>query len=200
VLLKGSRREALKGRVTARRLEPYSFAVPGQWQSRYRQLKVIGYSQAGPSTRKLTRRPELLTDLCKLLAGMELKVIQVIRNPFDPISLMMIRGNRSFENAIDHYFSYIETLKTLHDQLGDESLLPVKYEQFVSNPQEQLNQVCTFLGLETSDDYLIACADILYETPERSRDLVDWNEKWIGVLQEKIDQVDFLAGYTYDSE
>ena len=32
LLEKGARREAMKGRVTARRLEPYSFEIPGQWQ------------------------------------------------------------------------------------------------------------------------------------------------------------------------
>ncbi len=32
LLLKNSHREFLKGRVTARRLVPYSFSVPGQWQ------------------------------------------------------------------------------------------------------------------------------------------------------------------------
>ena len=48
---KGSRREALKGRVTARRLGAYDFAVPGQWQGRATRAQVIGDSRASPTTR-----------------------------------------------------------------------------------------------------------------------------------------------------
>jgi len=199
LLLKGSRREALKGRVTARRVKPYSFAVAGQWQSRYEKLQVIGHSKAGPSTGKLSRSPTLLEELRKVMAGVNVKIIQVIRNPYDPISYMMIRGKRSFTNAIDHYFNYCNTLTTLQEQLDDSTLLAVKYDVFVRNPQEQLGAICQFLGLEAEVDYLEACASILYASPERNRDMVAWDEKSIEIVQNKIDQVEFLAGYTFEN-
>jgi hypothetical protein len=199
LLLKGSRREAMKGRVTARRLEPYSFAVPGQWQSRYKTLEVIGHSRAGPSTRKLLHQPELLGEIRTVMDGVDLRIIHIIRNPYDPISLMMIRGNRSFQNAIDHYFSYCETLIALREQLEASSLHVVRYEDFIRDPREQLSAVCAFLGLEADEGYLEACASILYESPKQERHMVDWEKQWIEVVQKRINQVPFLAGYDFDN-
>lgn len=198
LLLKGSRREALKGRVTARRLEPYSFAVPGQWQSRYKKLRVIGHSRAGPTTRKLSHDPALLDELREVMAGVQLKVIHVIRNPYDPIGLMMVRGERSFENAVDHYFNYCNILTALHERLDSASLWTVRYEEFIRRPRAHLIGVCEFLGVQASDDYLDACTGILYKSPELNRQMIDWKAQWIETVNSKIDHYGFLQGYSYD--
>jgi len=199
ILHKGSQREALKGRVTARRLSPYSFALPGQWQGRYRRLQVIGDSKAGPSTRRLAQNPSLFHQLHQVMAGVDIKFIQVIRNPFDPISAMIVRGKRTYANAIKHYFDYCETLIVLRERLDSSNLIEVKYEDLIRQPKNHLTDLCRFLGIEVSDDYLEACKGILYETPERSRTMVDWSPQWIDFVHKKITQVDFLAGYAYES-
>ena len=200
LLLKASRRERLKGRVTARRLKPYSFLIPGQWQGRYRRLRVIGDSKAGPSTRKLGRDLTFLQRLRQVMAGSEVKIIHVIRNPYDPISLMMIRGKRTFENATAHYFAYCETLAAVRKQMDRSDLLAVRYEDFIHQPGQNLRQICRFLGVEAGDDYLQACSDILYPSPEQSRHQVAWSPEWIQVVADKIEQFDFLAGYTFEGQ
>jgi hypothetical protein len=199
ILLKGSHREAMKGRVTARRLDPYSLAVPDQWQGKYRMLKVVGDSKAGPSVRRLSQAPELLHKVQKVMNGVNTRFIHVIRNPYDPISVMMVRGKRTFENAVEHYFDYCDTLIALRQQLNSSNLIAVRYEQFIQQPERRLGDVCRFLGVETGDDYLRACATILHQSPERSRDIVTWPSEWIDVVQERIEQVDFLAGYSYQN-
>lgn len=198
ILLKTSRREAMKGRVTARRLEPYSFAVPGQWQGRYRSLQVVGDSKAGPTTRRLGQDPELLGRLTNLMDDVDVNLIHVIRNPYDPISTMMIRGKRTFENAIEHYFAYCATLATIHQRVDDAHLLPVRYEALIGSPKTHLSNLCHFLDVESSDSYLDACTGILHSQPEQSRHMVAWTPKWIDVVRRKIDQFDFLAGYSYE--
>ena len=110
VLLRSSRTELRKGRVTARRLEPYSYLVPGQSQGSSTHPRVVGDSTSGTSTRRLGSDPRLFDRLDRL--GTDVKLIQVIRNPFDPITAMMIRGGRSFDNSIGHYFAACETLQT----------------------------------------------------------------------------------------
>lgn len=198
ILLKGSHREAMKGRVTARRLDPYSLAVPDQWQGKYRALKVIGDSKAGPSVGRLSREPDLLHKVQKVMQGVNTRFIHVIRNPFDPISVMMMRGKRSFENAVEHYFDYCRTLTTLRQQLPGTQLMAVRYEAFVREPESHLQNLCRFLGVEAGDEYLHACAGILHDSPERSRELVTWQPEWIEIVQERIGQVEFLAGYSYE--
>jgi hypothetical protein len=189
----------LKGRVTARRLTAYDFAVPGQWQGRYRQLHLIGDSKAGPTTRRLAQNPGLLADLQQVMQGKKIKFVQVIRNPFDPISAMMLRGKRTFANAIDHYFAYCHTLSQLRQQLDDATLLAVRYEDFIGQPQENLGNLCRFLGLEADPAYLNACVTILDTTPQQLRHQVAWTAEWQTAVHQQIAQFDFLSGYHFEN-
>ena len=198
ILLRQSYREARKGRITARRLQPYSYQVPDQWQGRYRTLRVIGDSTAGSSTRSFASQPDLLKRLKNTMRGTDLKFIQVIRNPYDPISAMMVRSGRSFENAIETYFSYCETLSTMRKQLEPSQLLSLRYEDFVRDAKTRLTEICQFLGLQTEPDYLNACAGILHDTPETSRQWVQWDSGHINRVAAEIDRYEFLHGYSFE--
>lgn len=198
LLVRGSRRELMKGRVTARRLTPYSYLVPGQWQGRSQDLKVIGDGKAGSTTSLLSKQPQLLSRLPELVSGSKLKIIQTIRNPFDVISVMMVRGNRTFDNSISHYFNQCEILSNLRSQLDDVSLLALRYEQFVHAPGDHLRSLCSFLGLEPDEEYIQACESIIHEEPVLHRNMVEWDEQLINTVQEKINQYDFLQGYSFD--
>lgn len=198
LLLWGSRREAMKGRVTARRLTPYSYSVPGQWQGRHRTLRVLGDSTTGTSTRRLAADPRLLDRLQAVMGGVEVKLIQVVRNPYDPISVMMVRGRRSFENAIEHYFAHCGALVELRRRLGPERLHTVRYEAFVRHPQPGLSALCQFLALEPTEDYLRACAGILRPNPDSHRHMVPWGPREIEAVQSRLAQFDFLQGYSFE--
>jgi hypothetical protein len=199
LLLKGSRREFIKGRVTARRLQPYSFLVPGQWQGRFKKLRVIGDSTSGTSTRRLARDPDLSLRLRKIMGETRVKYIHVIRNPYDPISLIMVRGKRSFENAVEHYFTNCATLAEMRKSLSSSDLCAVRYEDFIRYPETCLSEILSFLGLEAGADYLKACTGILYKTPDQSRHMVEWDARWIEAVKTGIEQYDFLCGYSYES-
>jgi len=199
VLLRRSRKEFQKGRVTARRLQPYSYLVPGGWQGRYRTLRVIGDSTAGSSTRTIGAEPDILKRVQLVMHGVDVKIIQTIRNPYDPISVMMVRGHRSFDNAIETYFSYCRILALLRDSLDGRQLFSVRYEDFVMNGEARLTEICCFLGLAAQPDFLTACAGILHSAPERSRQMVKWDAKHIDVVAREIERFDFLHGYSFES-
>jgi hypothetical protein len=158
----------------------------------------MGDSKAGPSTRRFGQEPALLEQLQRTMVDVDLRLIQVIRNPYDPISAMIIRGGRTFENAIDHYFDYCETLLRLRQQLPDASLLAVRYEDFVHEPKKHLTDLCRFLGIEAERDYLNACAGIVKESPEQYRHLVEWSPRWISIVRDRMNPFDFLTGYAYE--
>ena len=198
ILLRASQKELLKGRVTARRLTPYSWLVPGQWQGRFTSLRVIGDSTTGSSTQQLAEMPRLLEKLRKIMQPVNLRFIHVIRNPYDPISIMMVRGKRSFENASEHYFESCKMLLDLHKQLHASELLPVRYEDFVNQPEKSLGAICNFLGLEATPEYLQACANILNKSPEQSRRLVKWEPAWVEEVKTRMAEYDFLAGYSFE--
>jgi hypothetical protein len=198
LLLRASQKELLKGRVTARRLTPYSWLVPDQWQGRFTSLQVIGDSTTGSSTQQLVEIPRLLEKLRKVMKPVNLRFIHVIRNPYDPISIMMVRGKRTFENASEHYFASCKMILELHNQLNAADLLPVRYEDFIRQPQKNLAEICSFLGLEVTPGYLKACTNILHKSPERSRGLVTWEPDWVEQVKSRMSQYEFLAGYSFE--
>ncbi|GIU87383.1 MAG: hypothetical protein KatS3mg009_1898 [Acidimicrobiia bacterium] len=196
LILRGSRTEARKGRVTARRLEPYSYEVPGWSQGRAERPLVVGDSTSGTSTRRLGADPALL-DRLRRLVGVDVRLVQVVRNPFDPIAVMMVRGGRSFENAADHYFRACETLRTLRARLGPGELVTVRYERFCEDPAAELARVSAFLGVEPDRPYLDACAAIIRREPVRDRARVEWSADAIARVERGIAGFDFLEGYSH---
>ena len=197
LLNRSSRRELLKGRVTARRLGGYSLLVPGQWQGRFSRLHVIGDSTSGTSTRRLAESPDLIRRMKETMPGVQTRFIQVVRNPFDPIAAMMVRGKRSFKNASGHYFAGCDALLKIRAALADSELMVVRYEDFIQNPEAQLEELCNFLGLESRSDYLQAARSILYPNPDRLRGLITWQPEWIREVEQSLAAYDFLEGYGF---
>jgi hypothetical protein len=181
-----------------RGLEPYSYAVPGQSQGRSVRPRVVGDSTTGTTTRRLGSDPSLLLRLWTTMQGVEVRMLHAIRNPFDPIAVMMVRGNRSFRNAIDHYFRACDTLVELEERLDPSCLFRIRHETFVRDPATSLSQICGFLGVDPMPSYLQACASIIRDEPDRSRTMVSWNDRWIGEVQTLMASFDFLEGYSYD--
>jgi sulfotransferase family protein len=89
-------------------------------------------------------------------------------------------------------------LLELHNQLSASELLTVRYEDFVNQPAKNLAEICNFLGLEATPEYLNACAGILHESPERSRRLVEWEPDWVERVKSQMASYDFLAGYSFE--
>jgi hypothetical protein len=198
LLEKGARREAMKGRVTARRLEPYSFEIPGQWQGQTIGLDVVGDSKAGITTQRLGADPGLVSRIQDRLDGTELKFFHVVRNPFDPISVMMMRGKRTFDDAVERYFTNCAILSELRARLPTDSVHVVRYEDMVDDPEGQLRAACDFLGIEANCEYLAACAAIVAERPpERTR--VEWTERRIERVSAEMTKYPFLTGYAFEN-
>jgi hypothetical protein len=198
LLLKGSRREAQKGRVSARRLGPYSLAVPSQWQGRCETLRVIGESRAGPTTRRFGHDPRLLTRLYDRMGEVRPRFVHVIRNPYDPIAAMIVRGRRSFADASSDYALQCDTLLALRERIDPDDFLTVAYEDFVRSPQEGVGTVCAFLGLEATDDYRAACARIVDPTFRPERLLIHWRPQQVDAVRALIERVPFLDRYGVD--
>jgi hypothetical protein len=193
-----SRLEARSGRITARRLEPYSYAVSGGSQGRSDRPRVVGDSTTGTSTRRLGTDPDLLHRLARVMGTTEVKLVHIVRNPFDPISVMMVRGARTFRNSIDHFFTACDMLVDIRQRVAPGSLHVVRHEDFVENPEQGLERTCRFLGVDADAGYLRHCAAIIRRTPDRSRDMVGWTPEWISEVQDRLTAYDFLAGYSYE--
>lgn len=175
----------------------YSYRVPGQWQGASDdKLSVIGDKGAWGATLALARRPELL-DRLRRLSRAAVKVIHVVRNPYDTIARMVEREEVDLDRAIDHYFRLAATVATMNGRIPEADLLELRHEDFVAAPQARLAEICGFLGVEAAPAYLAACAGIVFPSPRHSRHEVVWNKEQQRRVQQHSVSFPFLADYTF---
>jgi hypothetical protein len=132
------------------------------------------------------------------MSPVQLKFIHVVRNPFDNIATMMVRGGRTFEDAFGQYAANCEAIVPLSERIGADSLSRIRHEDLVLDPRDTLASLCRFLGVEAEPDYLEAAAGILFRSPSRSREGVEWPAERVKRVDELIRRFDFLAGYGID--
>jgi sulfotransferase family protein len=198
LLLDNSRRFARKGR----KWTGYAYQVPGQWQGRFDELRVIGDKKGGRSTLRLAVRPELLYRLRKTVA-VEIKFVHVVRNPYDNIATMHKRAlehdrNAALRTAVADYFSRCEMNAELKELLGSSAVLDARHESFIEDPRSALRRLCGFLDLGYTEDYLEDCASIVFGAPRKSRHDVGWSAASLDAVRTGIGRFDFLKGYSYE--
>jgi hypothetical protein len=177
----------------------YSYVVPGQWQGRARRLRVVGAVRGGASARALLRRAELLPWLRERV-GWRLRFLHVVRNPFDNISTMALRGRsrRDLDSAIEDYFEMAEGVAQLQQRVAAGELHALRSEDLVADPRRELAAVAGWLGLDAPADWLEACAGVVFPTPRRTRGDAPWTPEQVERVAKRMQAYDFLAGYGYD--
>jgi hypothetical protein len=190
-ILENSRKVARIGREW----RPYSYAVPNQWQGRFDKLRVVGDSTG---LTRVRRNPALLKTAQEKLKGVDLKLIHVIRNPYDNISTMNRIRRQPLPDTIAAYFSMCETVEQIKRQVGPGVVYDIRHENLILHPQNALQGLCAFLGLSTEEGYFEDCASIIFKSPHKTRNDVDWSEESIVSVRRQAARFAFLSGYSYD--
>jgi hypothetical protein len=87
----------------------------------------------------------------------------------------------------------------VRSRLGSDELLDIRYESFTEHPEQHLRELCGFLGVTASPDYLRACAALVKPTPSRSRDRLPWSADERREVDDLIERRPVLAGYGFDT-
>jgi len=190
---------------TGSRQTGYSYQVPNSWQGKFSTLEIIGDKKGGKSTR-LFKYDQGVIHLLEKKIGVSLKLIHVIRNPFDNISTRAKEGNLKnlpvepdrLKSLIDIHFSDVQTIQDIKD-FHQFAMLDVKSEDLIINPDEKLMEICEFLKVSCSNDYLKNCKSIIYNSPNKSRLKIEWPNHLKSKVQQQIDCYPFLKGYSFDS-
>ncbi|MGA7272861.1 MAG: sulfotransferase, partial [Acidimicrobiia bacterium] len=195
VLARSSRREAMKGRVTARRLDGgYSLAIAGSDQGRVGRPHVVGVSRAGPTTRILGESPASIALLDERMAPRRVMFVQMVRAPADSVAAMVLRSGRDPVDAAHDHRSQCERLEMLRALLKPR-LTTVYYEDLVARTVPTLESVASFLGVQADPDYLRACAALVNADRPGESDRVDWPEAARTVMAETTADFSFLDRY-----
>ena len=177
----------------------YAYTVPGQWQGRFRNIEVIGdKSRSAQSVEWLHSRPRLLRDLVAV-TGSRVRLLHVIRNPWDTIARRSLRRGVSLERISRQYFALVDKLHALTQRLESETMpdvrcIQVYLEDLVADPARELAHLCKELDVSADADYLAACARVVAR-PSEPRTRVRWPPELVEDIERQIRETPYLRRY-----
>ena len=177
----------------------YDYRVPGQWQGRISELRVIGDKKGGMTTEQLRARPELLERL-RQMPGVPVRLVHVVRSPYDNITTMARRSGQTLERAAARYFDLCATVARVKEEVAEDDVLDVRHEALITDPRAHLGRACRFLGVDASDDYLDDCAAAMFSAPRQTRADMAWDPGLVDRVTAEAARYEFLKGYTYAEE
>ena len=105
------------------------------------------------------RIPELVDTGCAPRSGRPLRLIHVVRNPFDNVAAISRWHRLSLDR--EHRVSISRTARpqgALNRMADDAEVLTVHHEAFIRAPAPTLSAVCEFLGLAADDSISLPAA------------------------------------------
>jgi hypothetical protein len=206
LILAGCSRDDLYARILARAVwynrrgnsSNYVYQVPGQWQGRFAALRVIGDKRGGAVTRCLAANPDFLQRV-RTLVGVPLRLVHVVRNPFDNIGAISIAEALPLAQSIEFYFAHCQTTARLDALCAPHELITVHHEAMVREPAAVLTDLCGFLGLERYAGYVEDCSRIVFKAPTYTRHRVRWSAAQIRDVEQRARAFPFLAGASFEN-
>ena len=87
----------------------------------------------------------------------------------------------------------------MRKRLNNDELLTLRQEDIINNPQLALESTCRFLNVEIIPGYVDDCVKVVYQSPSQTRRKVEWSYELIELVQRKLNNYDFLTGYSFDN-
>lgn len=184
----------------------YTYDVPNQWQGSFKNIRVIGDKHGEFTVYYLANNPKLLQKLQDVVK-VPVKFIHVVRNPFDNIATFALRNAKrrnskaqesDIQESINRYFDVCESVMKVKEMVDSVDVLDIRHEDFIREPKAQLRNLCDWLNVPTTSNYLDACESVVFESPRQSRHQVEWSVDLKQQVEEKMHSFPFLEGYTFD--
>ena len=180
-----------------RRWNGFDYSLDRGDQGRFVRLRVIGDKHSGRAARRLHEDPALL-DRFRRTVKVPIRVLHIIRNPYDNIASIAHNRELPLSRAIEIYRDLGYAVDDVRERLRSDELYEVRYEDFTKEPSSSLIHLCRFIGVEAPDDYVKACAALVDQAGRRSRSRFEWSESERHVVEEIIAARSVLHGYTLD--
>lgn len=190
-------RNAREFTESGREWTDYKYEVPGQHHGKFTRLHIIGDKKGQGTANQLGARPELL-DRARRVLGLPLKLVHVARNPFDNISTIAARENLGLEAATALYFTLSDTVARTRERVPAADWIDVRHEDVIADPRAVVRRLVGFLGETAPEEYVEACASIVFPSPNQSRRKAPWTPALKQHVQAKIDARPLLAGYRFE--
>ena len=209
----------------------YSLKVENLWQGRFdHYIDVIGDKSGGSTTQLYIKNKMLFEKRFNILKHelqMPVRVIHVVRNPFDHIATRSLYN--SFGNILEmsnireklksgkskdsfqlknhnivkkealEMLAHYEAAVAMTKLFGGRNVLEVHISDLISNPKAILHRIFEFVGVDASEDFLEVCARKVFKTGSRTRELVVWPAPVKEMVKKRMKNCGFLARYNFTS-
>ena len=203
-------------------IKGYTLMVDGLYEGKYvDHIDVMGDKRGDLTVQLFIDHPSNWSRVYDTLRSLNLtmKVIHVIRNPYDNIASHVFlsdakkyhafkaikHSNRAYTFNSNHtaksikmYFQYHQAIVSIKEKYNLD-IIEVHGKDLVSDPKGTLSRLCDQIGITCSDDYLEKCSKKVYKTESRTRRLVKWPEAQLELIEQNIKKYSCLEGYTFDS-
>ena len=219
---KNTRRTIISGkRAESHDEKGYTLFVDGLYQGRYSDyIDVIGDKKAHVTTMMLLRKPDKWLDVFNTLNSLTetLKVIYVIRNPYDNIATMILytfntkhevgdakQSNQTYKVDSDTIEGQIKLYFLRYKAVIDArkaynlDIIQIHGKDLISDPRGTLLKLCNDLGVACSNNYLDICSNKIFKTESRTRHKIMWTDRQLRMIQNNIERFSSLRGYNFDS-
>ena len=199
----------------------YTLFVDGLYQGKYvDHIDVIGDKKGGTTADLLAfcHRSWLKSFIILKSLNFPMKVVHVIRNPYDNIATIVLylaigedefgkfkQSNKSIKVQSDIVEIQIEKYFASYKAIVDATyvynldVIQIHGKDFISDPKETLLKICSGLGVTCYDNYLEICNKKIYKSESRTRHLLQWTDEQLEMIQQNIDKYNSLKDYTFHS-
>lgn len=209
--------------IRSKNQKGYNLTVSNLYAGKYVDyIEVIGDKKGSKTTKMLWKYPEQWEKVLNILRSFDvtLKVITVFRNPYDIIGSNIVadyiyKSDEKFakikqtteaispspENinaSVNEYFSDLQVIVNGIEQYKLDVVV-VHNRDIISDPKGAILKLCNDLGVACSDTYLEKCSNKIYNNPSRTRHLITWTDKYLRMVQQNIEKISYLKGYSFDS-
>ena len=173
-------------------------------QDNYDSIEVIGDKHSPNNTFAVTKAKDDIIVKLQALLKLPIKFLFTIRNPYDMISSMVTKTSDGWESeqiykAISYFTECSFHNQELIKRLPNDMIFTIRNEEFIANPLLMLADMCDFLDVVKTPDYLSDCVASCYRVPNRSRDNLDWDAEMRKQVDALIEKYEFFDGYSWDT-
>lgn len=193
----------------------YSLAIPGWWQGSFdNTIFVIGDKSGGLTAQVYRRSKQTFKSLYQELKStvqIPIKVIHVVRNPYDNIATMLLYNTHQKRkvNASNQYdnveklreqiTSYFNQVRSVVDMIQEIPLnvIEIHNSDMIANPKGVMRDVCSKLYIDCSEEYLHMCAETMFVSESKTRNFVKWTPQLIDMVGNHIQSYKHLQRYSF---
>ena len=164
-----------------------------------KEIFLYGDKHSDQNTLSIAKNIELFNQFKSNVYN--LKLINVVRNPYDNITTKYLRKQSMFDKkkgfigAIKQYNIEMNTVKLLS---LNNPLFNIRLENLILNPIENISKMFDFFSLDYNMEMIEKITNIILKKPSISRNKINWKQNQIDMVKNIIDKYEWLNGYEYE--